>query len=74
MKSLLFWKEECLVACTICLLVFSFCVVYFLILYFSCLVRIFPKQVRKAIGAIGMYQMRELLYQGRSMHRRLDLH
>ena len=35
--------------------------------------RNFPKQVRKAMGAIGMYQMRELLYQGRSMHRHLDL-
>ena len=25
------------------------------------------------MGAIGMYQMHELLYQGRSMHRPLDL-
>ncbi|CAN0149997.1 unnamed protein product, partial [Ascophyllum nodosum] len=28
-------------------------------------------QVRRAMGAVGMYQMRELLYQSRSMHRHL---
>ena len=43
-----------------------------LLLYFSCLVRNLPKQLRKAIGAIGMCHMRELLYQSRSVHRRLD--
>ena len=36
------------------------------IVYFSRLARKLPKQVRKAIGVIGMYQMRELLYQSRS--------
>ena len=43
---------------------------------FSCIfchVRNFLKQGRKAMGAIGMYQMREVLYQGRSVHRHLDL-
>ena len=55
-----------------CLLVFLV-FVCFPLLYFSCLVRNFPKQVRKAMGAIGMYRMRELLYQGRSVHLHLDL-
>ena len=45
-----------------------------LLLYFSCYVRNLPKQVQKAIGAIGMYQKRELLYQDRSVYRHLDLH
>ena len=48
-----------------CLLV-VFSLVFSLIstnnVYFSRLVRKLPEQVRKAIGAIGMYQMRELLY------------
>ena len=55
-----------------CLLVFPLVFVCFL-LYVSCYVCNFPKQVRRAMGAIGMYQMRELLYQDRSMHRHLDL-
>ena len=50
---------------------FPFVFVCFL-LYFSCHVRNVPKQVRKAIGAIGIYHMCELLYQGRSVHH-LDL-
>ena len=56
-----------------CLLVFPLVFVCFLLLYFSCHVRNFPNQVRKAIGAIGMYRMRGLLYQGRSVHRHIDL-
>ena len=55
-----------------CLLVFLMFVCV-LLLYFSCLVRNFPKHVRKAMGAIRMHHMRELLYQGRSVHCHLDL-
>ena len=44
-----------------CLLVFLV-FVNFLLLYFSCHVRNLPKQVRKAMGAVWMYQMRELLH------------
>ena len=51
---------------------FPFVFVCSLLLYFSCHVRNVLKQVRKAIGAIEMYHMRELLYQGRSVHH-LDL-
>ena len=68
-----YFSEERMYYRMYCLLVFSFVLVCFLLLYFSCLVRNFPKQVRKAMGAIGMYQMRVLLYQGKSMHRHLDL-
>ena len=60
-------------ACSV-LLVFLLVFVCVLLLYFSCHVRNLPKQIRKAIGAIGMYQIRELLYQGRSVHRYLDLY
>ena len=70
---LLFCPEEYLVACTVWLF-FSLCLSAFYCCIFSCHVRNFPTQVRRAIGAIGMYQMRELLYQGRSVHRYLDLH
>ena len=51
---------------------YPFVFVCFLSLSFSCRVRNMKKQVRKDIGAIGMYQMRELLYHGRSVHH-LDL-
>ena len=49
-----FLKREMFAACTV-LLVFPLVLVYFLLLNFSYLVRIFSKHVRKAIGAIGMY-------------------
>ena len=70
-KPLLFYREKCLVAYTVCS--FFLVSVCFLLLYIFCHVRNFSKQIRKAIGAIGMYQGRERLYQDRSVHRHLDL-
>ena len=43
-----------------------------IVVYFSRLARKLPKQVRKTIGVIGMYQMREVLYQSRSFYGPLD--
>ena len=57
MKSLPFCKDKCLLR--------------ILFAHFFVYVRNFPKQVRKAMRAIEMYQMRELLYQDRSVHRHL---
>ena len=73
MKPLLFCREECLVAYTVCS--FFLC---FLLLYFSVLSL---KQVQEArISFIqgrennwDANQIRELLYQDRSAHRHLDL-
>ena len=59
-------------ACTVLLdFSFVFCLLS-IVMHFSRLARKLPKQVRTAICVIGMYQMRELLYQGMSIRRSLN--
>ena len=48
-----------------------FSCVYLLI--FVVFVSNFSKLIQKAMGAIGMYQMREQLYEDRGEHRHLNL-
>ena len=55
----------CRVYCFSCFIV-VFCLLP--IAYFSRLVHKLPRQVRKAIEAIWMHRMRELLYRERSVH------
>ena len=68
-----FLKREMFFRILFCLF-FPLCLPALYFCIFPVLSAIFLKQVRKAIGVIGMYQMRELLYQGRSVYRHLDLH
>ena len=71
LKPLFFCRKKYLVTYTVCS--YFLCLSAFSCCIFFCHVRNFAKQVRKAMGVIGMYQMRALLSQDRSVHRHLDL-